>query len=72
MAKHNTNSIKKLHALRKQGGYTNEEMAKMLDISKSYYWQIENGARRVSYDLAIKIAKIFELKPDDVFYEHYN
>lgn len=41
----------------------------MLKISKTYYWQLEQNKRRITYDMAIKIAKIFNLKPDDLFYE---
>lgn len=34
-------------------------------------WQIENGNRRLYYDLALKIANVFKLKPDELFYEYY-
>ena len=44
-------------------------MANMLKISKTYYWQLEQNKRRMTYDMAIKIAKIFNLKPDDLFYD---
>ena len=47
-----------------------DDMSRMLGLSKSYYWQIENKKRRLFYDLAVKIAEIFQLKPDDLFYEH--
>ena len=30
---------------------------------------IENSNRRLTYDMAIKIAEVFHLKPDDLFYE---
>ena len=48
---------------------TLKEMAKKVGISYTYYWQIENKERNLYYYLAIKIAKIFNLKPDDIFYE---
>ena len=35
------------------------------------YCQIENGQRRLSYQMAVKIAKIFNLKPDDIFYNTF-
>ena len=44
----------------------------MLKISKSFYWQIENKKRRLSYDIAVKIANIFGTKPDNIFYEEYS
>ena len=62
---------KKLHKLRKirvSNNISCGEIANVLKISKTYYWQIENGSRRLSYELAKKIAKIFNLKPDDIFY----
>lgn len=65
------NTVKKLTKLqekRKSKKITCEEMAKMLLISKSYYWQLENGQRRLSYELAKKIANILNTKPDDLFY----
>ncbi len=47
--------------------YTCKEMAKMLKISPPYYSQIENGKRKLDYKMAVKIASIFELYPDDIF-----
>jgi putative transcriptional regulator len=46
-------------------------MANLLDISKPFYWQLENNKRNLSYRMAIKIANVFDLKPDDIFYEEY-
>lgn len=59
----------KLEELRIKNNYTHLDMAKMLGISKAYYWQIENGNRNLYYHLAKKIAMIFNLKPDDIFFE---
>lgn len=59
----------KLEQLRLANGYTYQDMADKLNICKSYYWQIEHANRRIYYDLAKKIATIFDLKPDDIFYE---
>lgn len=58
----------KLSQLRKQHHLSSKEMAEKLGISQSYYWQIENGTRKLYYDMAKKIAKVFALKPDDIFY----
>ena len=46
-------------------------MANLLNISKTYYWQLEHDQRRLSYEMALKIAKIFDKKPDDIFYQEY-
>ncbi len=63
------NSTDYLIELRKKKGLSYNDMAKILGISKSYYWQIEHKNRRLYYDMAKKIAKIFNLKPDDIFLE---
>lgn len=52
-------------------GLTVSEISKLIGISSTYYWQIENKQRRLYYELAIKIAKIFNKKPDEIFYEEY-
>ncbi len=62
-------SFEKLREIREQYGMNYSDMAKKLEISKCFYWQIEHKKRRLYYDMAKKIAKIFELKPDDLFYE---
>ena len=63
--------MEKLKNLRLQNKFTNQFMADMLGISKPYYWQLEHDQKRLSYDMAIKIANIFHLKPDELFYEEF-
>ena len=58
----------KLEALRLQYGFTYQEMADKVGVCKYYYWQLEHHNRRLYYDVAKKIASIFSLKPDDIFY----
>lgn len=62
---YNTNKLKEL---RLKKGLTIIEMAKKIDISPAHYCLIENKKRNLYYDMAIKIAKVFNLKPDDLFY----
>ena len=57
---------KTLKELREEKGYTYEEMAKQVGICKSYYWHIEHHNRRLYYDIAIKIAAVFGLHPDEI------
>ena len=57
--------------MRKKKKYTVEEMGAKMDISPSYYSQLENGRRNLSYDQACKIAAIFKKKPDQIFFEDY-
>lgn len=59
----------KLREMRIKNKYTTQAMAEQLGISKSFYSQIETGSRKLSYDMAIRIAAIFKRKPDYVFYE---
>lgn len=61
--------MEKLKQLRISHGYNFREMAELVGISKPFYWQLENNQRRMTYELAIQIAKVFDLKPDDIFYE---
>ena len=60
----------KLFLERKKRNLSCEDMGRILGISTAYYWQIENKKRRLFYDDAIRIAHIFCLKPDDLFYEN--
>lgn len=63
-------NYEKLKAMRQSLGLSYDEMAKILGISKCFYWQIEHKKRRLYYDMAKKIAKVFSLKPDDLFYDN--
>ena len=60
-----------LKKLRIKYGYTIADMAKLVGLSPTYYWQIENQKRRLYYEVAIRIAKVFKLKPDDIFYDSF-
>ncbi|MED0662229.1 XRE family transcriptional regulator [Geobacillus thermodenitrificans] len=57
----------KLINIRKREGMTLQDMADKVGISKPYYWQIEQGKRGLSYEMAVKIARVFNKKPDDIF-----
>lgn len=59
--------FKKLQELRISKGYTYQKMADQLNISKCFYWQIENRDRNLTYKMAFKIAKILGTKPDKIF-----
>ena len=53
----------KLKELREKSNLTYKEMANQI---------VEHGNRRLYYEIALKIAKVFKLKPDDLFYDYYN
>lgn len=61
----------KLRNMRKEKNYTVRVMSDILNISKPFYSQLETGSRRLSYEMAIKISKIFDCKPDDIFYDDH-
>jgi len=63
--------LKNLINLRKSNGYSVKQMADMLNISKTFYWQIEKGQRNLSYNMAIKISILLNLKPDSIFYNDF-
>lgn len=65
----NIECYEKLRKLREDRNLSYEELAKALDMSTSYYWQLENKKRNLYYHTAKKIALYFKLKPDDIFYE---
>lgn len=64
--------MKKLKEIRIKNNLTYDQMANLLHISKTFYWQIENNKRRLFYKEAIAIAQIFKMKPDEIFYEDFN
>ena len=61
-------STNKLKRLRIKKGLTQKQIAEKLDITVSFYSQIENMKKKLYYDTAIKIADIFNMHPDDIFY----
>ena len=64
-----TNGYAKLREISEKNDYSYDDMASMLEISKCFYWQLEHKKRRLYYDMAKRIAAIFNVKPDDLFYE---
>ncbi len=63
--------MNKLKELRKAKKLTHQMMADYLNISKPFYWQLENGKRRLSYNMAVKIADILKTTPDNIFYQEF-
>ncbi len=61
--------MKKLREIRISSGFTCADMAEKLGMCTAFYWQIENKKRGLYYKTAKKIAAIFKMKPDDIFYE---
>lgn len=60
-------ALDKLKELRVKHELTCQQVADEAGISKEHYWFIENGKRGLTYEMAVKIAKVFNKKPDDIF-----
>ena len=57
--------------LRKKNGYTQEQLAKELEIAVSTYNQYENGARSVPKHIADKVSAILNVQTEDIFSTKY-
>ena len=57
----------KIEEIRNLKGITQDELAKMLFVSRQTISSLENGRYNPSITLAHKIAKLFNMKIEDVF-----
>lgn len=57
-----------LATLRKEKNFTQKQVADKLDISESYYNQIENGERQKRMDITIidRLAKVLDISVSDI------
>lgn len=62
-------ALEKLKKNRIHENLTCQQVADRAGISKEHYWFIENGKRGLTYEMAARIAKVFNKKPDDIFFE---
>jgi len=58
----------KLREFRLKYGLTQEQLAKALGVSRQTISAIENGKYCPSLELALKIAKFFGVKVEDIFW----
>lgn len=65
----NKAKLAKFREIRKQKGLNLEDIASKLNVSKAYVSMMETGKRSLDYLMAIKMAEIFDRKPDDIFFE---
>ena len=63
------NKYDKLKEIRIKYNYSCSDVAKFLNVSRTYYWQLENKKRNLSYKMAKEIAAVFNTKPDNLFFE---
>ncbi|MBF1100322.1 helix-turn-helix transcriptional regulator [Solobacterium sp.] len=57
----------KIKQLRKSAGLRQEDMAKMLDVSRQTIIAIENDKYNPTLELAMKIAKLLKMHVEDIF-----
>lgn len=57
----------RLEEIRKQRGIKQEELAEAMDVSRQTISSLENGRYNPSVILAIKLAKYFQMKVEDIF-----
>lgn len=56
-----------IQELRNQKGLSQEDLAELVDIDRSYIGFIERGERNITLDKIIKLAKALNIKPKDLF-----
>jgi len=57
----------KIKQLRKDAGLRQEDMAKLLDVSRQTIIAIENDKYNPTLELAMKIAKLLKMHVEDIF-----
>lgn len=57
----------KIKQLRKVAGLRQEDMAKLLDVSRQTIIAIENDKYNPTLELAMKIAKLLKMHVEDIF-----
>ncbi len=65
----NNARLTKFRIMRKEKGMNLEDVANRLHVSKAYISMIETGKRSLDYEMAIQMAKIFDIRPDELFFE---
>lgn len=67
MLKRKARPRSKLIRLRKEKGFTQEQMARLLKIGRSCYSNYENGYREPSFENIIELKKILGVTDDKFF-----
>lgn len=58
---------KKLQAIRKINGYTQEKLAEEIECSTRYIGDIEQDRSKPSYEILVKICNTFNIGMDEIF-----
>lgn len=62
----------RIRQLRRQSGYTQEILAQMLNIDRSYYSRIESSKSSCSVELFVHISEVFGVSLDYLILGKYN
>lgn len=60
----------RMYELRREKGYTQQQMAERLNISLQHYSNIERGRRRCSIDLFIEVCKILGVHGNELLRDY--
>lgn len=60
-------SNKAIKKIRKENNMTLAELGEKLGKSKQYMSELERGNIRLTYDMAVDIARVFNTTPDKIF-----
>lgn len=58
----------RLIKLRKERGMTQQQVAEILGITRSFYGMIETGDRNPTLELAKRIAELFQVEIEQIFF----
>lgn len=61
---------KKLQAIRRAHGYTQEKLAEEIECSTRYVGDIEQDRSKPSYEILVRICNTFDISMDEIFSEH--
>lgn len=56
-----------LQQARKDKGYTQKEVGKILSMTQQQYSRFENGVFELNYDQILKICELYEITPNELF-----
>lgn len=60
--------MNRLNELRKESNYTQEEVAKKLEIKRTTYSTYENKTRQLPIEILIKLTEIYDTSTDYILY----
>ena len=56
--------------LRKNNGFSQEELASMLNISRPHLSDLENGKSEPGGKIVIELCRLFQMDARDIFFDH--